>query len=208
VEQRAELEGFSLPPLKQGSKEEQLARLYSKAKGCKGCALSLSRTNLVFGEGCPGAEVVFVGEAPGREEDIQGRPFVGPAGKLLTKMIESIGMKRGEVYIANVLKCRPPENRDPLAQEKEKCVHWLRTQLAIVKPRVIFALGTFAAQALLETDSTISELRGRVFGLEQMKLVPSYHPAALLYHPEWKRRSWEDLKLLRKTLDEARQGPR
>ncbi len=206
VEQRAELEGFTAHQMKTGSSRRLLRELHSRAKECNRCPLARSRTNLVFGEGGPEAKVVFVGEAPGREEDVQGRPFVGAAGKLLTKMIESIGLKREEVYIANVLKCRPPGNRNPRSEEVDNCMPWLESQLSVLEPRVICALGTFAAQALLKTDKPISQLRGKVFNVQGIKLIPSYHPAALIYHPEWKRSSWEDLKLLKKVLDQSGDG--
>ena len=215
MKQRVELEGFQNPrkrgvsPLSklqsavEGCKESSLSKLQSAVEGCRECPLWKSRKNPVFGEGSPEAEVVFVGEAPGREEDLEGRPFVGTAGKLLTKMIQSIGLRREEVYIANVLKCRPPGNRDPYGEEVGKCSPHLRSQLEIIGPKVICALGTFAAQALLGTHSPISELRGRVFDYQGTKLIPTYHPAALIYHPKWKRGSWEDLKLLRRTLDKT-----
>ncbi len=203
VEQRAELEGYFKSELRGKSKKELLGKLHFEAKKCRECALSESRTNLVFGEGNPEAEVIFIGEAPGREEDAQGSPFVGAAGKLLTKMMESIGLRREEVYIANILKCRPPNNRDPCPEEIQKCIPWLRSQLRILKPEVICALGTFAAQALLDTDLPISKLRGKILDFEGTKLIPTYHPAALIYHPQWKRESWEDLKLLKKVLEET-----
>lgn len=218
VKQRLELEGFQNPHRRdsresslsrlqspvEDDKESSLSKLRSTVEGCRECPLWRSRKNPVFGEGNPEAQVVFVGEAPGREEDLEGRPFVGAAGKLLTKMIESIGLRREEVYIANVLKCRPPGNRDPCGEEVGKCSPYLKSQLEIIGPKVICALGTFAAQALLGTHSPISELRTKVFDYQGTKLVPTYHPAALIYHPKWKRGSWEDLKLLRRTLDRTR----
>lgn len=168
---------------------------------CKKCPLGRTRTKFVFGEGAPDAGLVFVGEAPGQDEDLQGRPFVGAAGQLLTKIIEAIKLKRSEVYICNILKCRPPGNRNPLPEEIKQCEPYLRTQLEIIKPRVICALGTFAAQTLLQTAVPISKLRGRIHYYQNIKLVPTYHPAALLRNPGWKRPTWEDVQLVRKIYD-------
>ncbi len=169
--------------------------------GCQKCPLGKTRHKFVFGEGAPDAGLVFVGEAPGQEEDIQGKPFVGAAGQLLTKIIEAIRLKRSEVYICNILKCRPPGNRNPLPEEIRLCEPYLRTQLEIIKPRVICALGTFAAQTLLQTSVPISKLRGRIHYYQNIKLVPTYHPAALLRNPGWKRPTWEDVQLVRKIYD-------
>lgn len=168
---------------------------------CKKCPLGKTRTKFVFGEGAPDAGLVFVGEAPGQDEDLQGRPFVGAAGQLLTKIIEAIRLKRSEVYICNILKCRPPGNRNPLPDEIRQCEPYLRTQLEIIKPRVICALGTFAAQTLLQTNTPISRLRGQIHYYHNIKLVPTYHPAALLRNPGWKRPTWEDVQLVRKIYD-------
>jgi len=169
--------------------------------GCRRCPLWRTRKNFVFGDGAPDAKLVFVGEAPGQEEDLQGLPFVGAAGQLLTKIIEAIKLKRSEVYICNILKCRPPGNRNPLPEEIRQCEPYLRTQLDIIKPKVICALGTFAAQTLLKTTIPISKLRGRVHQYQGIKLVPTYHPAALLRNPVWKRPTWEDVQLVRKIYD-------
>jgi DNA polymerase len=146
---------------------------------------------------------MFIGEAPGRDEDIQGIPFVGRAGQLLTKMIEAIGLGRDEVYIANVIKCRPPENRNPEPDEVASCEPFLFRQVETIGPRVIVALGTFAAQALLKTQEPISRLRGRVFKYRGADLIPTFHPAYLLRSPERKRDSWEDLKKARSLLKAA-----
>jgi DNA polymerase len=143
---------------------------------------------------------MFVGEAPGADEDVQGIPFVGRAGQLLTKIIEAIGLTRDEVYIANVIKCRPPENRNPDPDEVETCEPFLFRQIEIIKPKVIVALGKFGSQALLKTDAPISRLRGRIFDYRGAKLVPTFHPAYLLRNPSSKREVWEDMKLVKTLL--------
>ena len=155
----------------------------------------------MVGAGAPDADVMFVGEAPGHEEDRQGLPFVGASGQLLTKMIEAIGFRREDVYIANVIKCRPPQNRDPQGDEIAACEPLLKRQIEIVGPRVICTLGRFAAQTLLRTTTSMGRLRGQVYDYEGVKLVPTYHPAALLRNPQWKRPTWEDLKRLRLEYD-------
>lgn len=168
---------------------------------CTRCKLHrLGRRQIVFGVGNANADLMFVGEAPGRDEDLQGIPFVGRAGQLLTKMIEAIGMKREDVYIANVIKCRPPENRNPEPDEVAACEPFLFRQVETIKPKVIVALGTFAAQALLKTLDPISRLRGRVFTYGGARLIPTFHPAYLLRSPERKRDAWEDLKLAKSLL--------
>ena len=168
---------------------------------CTMCQLSKTRTNFVFGDGDPRARLVFVGEAPGHEEDLQGKPFVGAAGQLLTKIIEAIKLTRAQVFICNILKCRPPGNRNPLPAEIAQCEPHLIRQLEIIRPAVICALGTFAAQTLLKTDTPISKLRGKVHHYQDIKLVPTFHPAALLRNPSWKRSTWEDVQLVRKIYD-------
>lgn len=168
---------------------------------CSRCKLHrLGRRQIVFGVGSPHAALMFVGEAPGRDEDIQGIPFVGRAGQLLTKMIEAIGLTREDVYIANVIKCRPPENRNPDPDEVAACEPFLFKQVETIGPTVIVALGTFAAQALLKTQDSISRLRGRVYKYGGAKLIPTFHPAYLLRSPEKKRDAWEDLKLAKSLL--------
>jgi uracil-DNA glycosylase len=178
-----------------------LAALRETALGCPRCRLSETRTHVVFGEGSPTAEVVVVGEAPGAEEDRTGRPFVGRAGKLLDLMLASIGFPRDSVFICNVLKCRPPGNRNPQADEVAACSPYLIRQLELVRPRAIFAVGTFAAQALLDTKVPIGQLRGTVHSYQDIPLVPTYHPAALLRNPAWVRPAWEDLQRLRAVVD-------
>lgn len=167
---------------------------------CTRCKLSRGRTRLVFGVGDPAAELMFVGEGPGADEDRQGEPFVGRAGQLLTKMIEAMGYRREEVYIANVVKCRPPENRNPEPDEMDACEPFLRQQIAAVRPKVLVALGKIAVQALLRDTTAISRLRGRWFTYEGVKLMPTFHPAYLLRSPEEKKKAWEDLQLVMKEL--------
>ena len=167
---------------------------------CQRCALHATRRNLVFGEGSPQAELVFVGEAPGADEDQQGRPFVGRAGQLLTKIIEAMGLKREQVYICNILKCRPPGNRNPLADEILACEPFLIRQLEAIGPQVICALGTFAARTLLKTEAPITVLRGRFHDYHGIPLMPTYHPAYLLRNPSAKKQVWEDVQQIMKRL--------
>lgn len=176
--------------------------LEARVSACTACALHETRSRTVFGSGNRTAEWMFIGEAPGAEEDRQGQPFVGPAGQLLTAMIEAMKMKREQVYIANVLKCRPPGNRDPGAEEAALCESFLLRQVALVKPKIIVALGRIAAQNLLKTDAPLSRLRGQVFqyGEQAVPLVATYHPAYLLRTPADKRKAWEDLLFAMKTL--------
>lgn len=167
---------------------------------CEKCPLSKTRTNVVFGEGNPKAKLMFIGEAPGADEDEQARPFVGRAGQLLTKIIEAMGLKREDVYIANILKCRPPENRNPLPEEIECCSPYLLEQVRIIGPRVICALGKFSSQTLLNTETPISQLRGNFHDYHGTKLMPTYHPAYLLRNPSEKKTVWEDMKKIAKEL--------
>jgi DNA polymerase len=174
---------------------------------CTRCKLhQLGRTQIVFGVGNPRAELMFVGEAPGHDEDLQGIPFVGRAGQLLTKIIQAMGLERDAVYIANVIKCRPPGNRNPEPDEVATCEPFLFRQIDSIRPRVIVALGTFAARALLRTNDPISRLRGRPFAYRGVKLVPTYHPAFLLRSPQFKRETWEDMKMVMALLKEPREG--
>ena len=168
---------------------------------CSRCKLhTLGRKQVVFGVGNPNADLMFVGEAPGADEDIQGEPFVGRAGQLLTKIIEAIDLRREDVYIANVIKCRPPGNRNPEPDEVEQCEPFLFRQIDIIKPKVIVALGKFAAQCLLKTEAPISSIRGREFTYRDAVLIPTYHPAYLLRNPSAKRDVWEDMKRVRALL--------
>jgi uracil-DNA glycosylase len=167
---------------------------------CARCKLSQKRTKVVFGVGNPRAELVFVGEGPGEDEDLSGEPFVGKAGQLLTKMIEAMGFRREDVYIANVVKCRPPGNRNPEPDEIEACEPFLKAQLAAIQPKVIVALGKFAAHTLLRETTPISKLRGRWSEYAGVRLMPTFHPAYLLRSPEEKKKAWEDLQLVMKEL--------
>ncbi len=176
------------------NKQSALDSLKKELLKCQRCVLHKTRTNLVFGEGHPSAQLMFVGEAPGRQEDIEGRPFVGRAGQLLTKIINAMHLKRNQVYIANVLKDRPPNNRNPQQEEIAACKGYLEKQIDIIKPRVVCALGTFAAQVLLEVDTPISRLRGKFYDYRQIKFMPTYHPAYLLRNPKEKKVVWEDMK--------------
>jgi len=161
---------------------------------CERCDLAKTRTNVVFGAGSAQAKLVFVGEAPGGDEDLQGLPFVGRAGQLLTKIIEAMGMKRSDVYIANILKCRPPNNRAPLPAEILACEENVRRQIEVIKPKVICTLGKFASQTLLKTERPISALRGKFQEYSGIKVMPTFHPAYLLRNPSDKKLVWEDMK--------------
>jgi DNA polymerase len=183
---------------------DALAALRIDIGDCTRCKLhTMGRTQVVFGVGNPNADLMFVGEAPGADEDIQGIPFIGRAGQLLTKIIEAMGMTRDDVYIANVIKCRPPQNRNPEPDEVETCEPFLFRQIDIIQPKVIVALGKFGAQTLLRTLDPISRLRGRVFEYRGAKLIPTFHPAYLLRNPSSKREVWEDMKLVRKLLTDS-----
>ena len=179
---------------------ETLEAISAELMGCRSCKLCNGRKNIVIGEGNPKAELVFAGEGPGEQEDIQGRPFVGKAGQLLDKMIGAIGLTREDVFICNVVKCRPPGNRNPEPDEIEACSPFLIRQLDIIKPKIVVALGKFAAQTLLKTEERISQIRGRFFDYRSVKLIPTFHPAYLLRNPEAKREVWQDLQLVAKEL--------
>jgi DNA polymerase len=177
-----------------------LSEVRDVALGCPWCGLAKTRTRVVFGEGSESAELMVVGEAPGENEDRQGRPFVGRAGQLLDLLLLTAGFPRESVYICNVLKCRPPGNRNPLPDEVAACSPYLLRQVELVAPKVIVAFGTFAAQTLLGTDTSIGRLRGRVHQYRGTPLVPTYHPAALLRNPGWVRAVWDDLQRARQVL--------
>jgi DNA polymerase len=182
---------------------DALADLRAHIGECTRCKLhGLGRTQVVFGSGSPNAGLMFVGEAPGADEDEQGVPFVGKSGQLLTKIIEAIELRREDVYIANVIKCRPPQNRNPEPDEIEICEPFLFRQIDVIKPKVIVTLGKFAAQTLLRSEEPISKLRGRTFDYHGATLVPTFHPAYLLRNPSSKRDVWEDMKLVKKLLTE------
>ena len=179
-----------------------LNTIFQDLGDCKRCGLSQTRNHLVFGKGSPEAELMLVGEAPGRDEDLQGEPFVGRAGQLLTKIIGAMGKTRDQVYIANILKCRPPENRNPNPDEIRICSPFLKRQITAIQPKAVCALGTFAAQTMLNTDTSIGRLRGRPHPLnETCVLVPTYHPAYLLRSPAKKREVWNDMQMIMKLLD-------
>lgn len=174
---------------------ESWSVLQKQVVECQLCALCNTRTQTVFGTGNQNAEWMFIGEAPGKNEDLEGKPFVGPAGLLLTEMIRAIGLQRDAVYIANIVKCRPPNNRDPKVEEIKACNDYLQQQIALIKPKIILAVGRVAAQALLETSQPLSKLRGVVHQLDGIPLVVVYHPAYLLRSLSEKGRAWQDLKL-------------
>jgi uracil-DNA glycosylase len=180
---------------------EALVAVREDIGDCTRCKLhTLGRKQIVFGVGNPAADLMFVGEAPGADEDEQGIPFVGRAGQLLTKIIEAIELRRDDVYIANIIKCRPPQNRNPEPDEVASCEPFLFRQIDVIKPKVIVALGKYAAQTLLRTETPISRLRGRLFDYRGAKLIPTFHPAYLLRNPSSKREVWEDMKLVKSLL--------
>lgn len=178
-----------------------LATLYAQNSDCVKCRLGNRRQHFVFGSGNEHASVLFVGEAPGAEEDEQGVPFVGAAGQLLTKILKAIEFSREEVYIANIVKCRPPNNRDPEADEIATCTPILKEQIRLIQPRLICALGRIAAQTLLGTQASLNHLRGRFHDYNGIKVLVTYHPSALLRNPAFKRPTWEDVQLLRREYD-------
>lgn len=189
-----------------GGREDRAAALRvlrQEAEACTRCRLHQTRTTVVFGEGNPAAEVVVVGEAPGAEEDRAGRPFVGRAGKLLDRLLLSVGLPREDVFICNVLKCRPPQNRDPLPDEVDHCVPFLRGQIAAIAPRVLLAVGKHAVRVLTGSEASIGQLRGRIHVYDGIPLVATYHPAYLLRSPHQLRTAWQDFQLLRQVLDET-----
>ncbi|MCS7302298.1 MAG: uracil-DNA glycosylase [Bacteroidota bacterium] len=187
---------------------QTLEELYNRIHTCTKCPLGSTRTNFVFGAGNPHAEIVFIGEAPGADEDLQGEPFVGRAGQLLTKILASINLSREEVYICNILKCRPPNNRKPLPSEVEQCQPYLYMQLKLINPPFIVALGLTAAETLLRRKLRMAEARGRWYDFYGARMLVTYHPAALLRNPELKRDTWDDVRMLRKAYDEYRQSGR
>ena len=177
--------------------------LYEHSKDCTKCRLAEARNNFVFGEGNPEAQIVVIGEAPGAEEDAQGRPFVGRSGKLLDKILEAIGFSREDVFICNIIKCRPPENRNPSIDEIESCMPWLKTQLHFIKPKILLLLGRVAANTVLGNKLSMGNLRGRILRWNGYDVIVTYHPAALLRNPNWKRHCWEDVKMLRGHYDKV-----
>ncbi|ACF14396.1 phage SPO1 DNA polymerase-related protein [Chloroherpeton thalassium ATCC 35110] len=191
-----------LSPEEALQKYKTLSALYDATKDCKKCQLGELRTKYVFGEGNERAKLVLIGEAPGADEDAQGRPFVGRSGQLLTKIMEAIHFSREEIYICNILKCRPPNNREPQADEVAACLPHLYRQLEIIKPKIILALGRVAANVLLENKQSMSAMRGKVIKWRNSDVFVTYHPAALLRNPNWKRLCWEDVQALKRHYDE------
>ncbi|MBW2121010.1 MAG: uracil-DNA glycosylase [Deltaproteobacteria bacterium] len=193
--------GLGLRAIPRSSRASQsLKALREEVGECRRCRLHKTRRHIVFGEGDQKARLVFVGEAPGYEEDLQGRPFVGKAGQLLSRIIAAIGMTRDEVYITNVVKCHPPQNRTPRPDEIASCYPFLKDQLKIIQPRVICALGNAAAQTLLGTSAGITSLRGTFHSWEGIRVMPTFHPAYLLRNPDRKREAWHDMRLVQKAL--------
>jgi uracil-DNA glycosylase len=189
-----------------GSKKQTLEEIREEIGECTRCKLHEGRTNIVFGQGNPRARLVFVGEGPGRDEDIQGQPFVGRAGQLLTKIINAMGLKRSDVYICNVVKCRPPANRTPEQDEIVTCQQFLIKQLRAIDPAVIVCLGSVAAQSVLNTKAKLGDLRGDFHTYGNTKLMVTYHPAALLRNPGFKKPLWEDMQLVMKELGISKSG--
>lgn len=183
-----------------------LKEMHSLICNCLNCELGKTRKNFVFGVGNPNADIMIIGEAPGADEDEQGEPFVGKAGQLLTKILEAINIKRSEVFIANIIKCRPPDNRKPLVSETEQCMPYLLKQISLIKPAFIVALGLTAIDTLLNAKHKMGDMRGKLIDYCGAKMLVTYHPAALLRNPEWKKFVWEDVKLLRKLYDEFLQN--
>lgn len=183
--------------------KNELDKFYLQIRDCTKCELSKSRRKFVFGAGNPNAKLMFIGEAPGKDEDLQGIPFVGRAGQLLTLMLKAIGIEREEVFIANVLKCRPPNNRDPLPAEIEQCEPHLLKQIELISPELIVALGRYSGTLLLKEKMSLGEMRKSIHKYNQVPLIVTYHPAALLRTPTWKKDAWEDLKKVRSFLENA-----
>lgn len=192
------------PAVATDDKAARLAQLEEDARQCEECALCKTRTNLVFGTGNVDADLMFIGEAPGFEEDKKGEPFVGPAGQLLTKIIKAIDLERRDVYIANIIKCRPPQNRTPNPQEMAACRRFVLAQIEIIQPKVICLLGNVALRGLLETKDSITRARGRFRFWHNIKVMPTFHPSYLLhnYTVSERRKVWEDMKQIRDALDE------
>ncbi len=181
---------------------DSLEVLDSRISRCLKCGLGASRKKFVFGVGNPHAKLVLIGEAPGADEDEQGEPFVGRAGQLLNKILAAVQLRREDVYICNILKCRPPNNRDPLPDEVEACEPFLKKQIEIIKPKIIMCLGRIAGQTLLKTNTTLSELRNNIYIYQGVRVLITFHPAALLRNPNWKKPAWEDIQKMRKMYDE------
>ena len=207
LRQQAEIYGMELPldgkllknPPSNGNKatSKDLESFYNEIKECQLCPLGATRTKFVFGVGNPNADLMLIGEAPGRNEDLQGEPFVGRAGQLLDKILAAIDLSREEVYIANVLKCRPPNNRDPLKSESDTCQPYLKQQIELIKPKLILALGRVSGAWLLGEDLALKDMRNKSYIYNGIEMMVTYHPAALLRNPNWKRPCWEDMQKVR-----------
>jgi len=197
--------GISFLPSLKKRKCQVLEEVWRELRDCQRCKLHRSRSRIVFGEGNEDAKLMLIGEGPGYDEDLQGRPFVGKAGQLLTRILQSVQIERKEVYITNIVKCRPPGNRTPEPDEIKSCFPFLLKQIQIIQPRVICALGTVSAQTLLQTDTKITSLRGKSFEFLGIKVFPTYHPAFLLRNPDKKREVWEDIQKIAKALREGRE---
>lgn len=183
------------------NKSKELEKISIQTDKCTKCQLSLHRTNVVAGEGNPDADLMFIGEAPGRDEDMQGKPFVGRAGKLLTRIINAMRLERNQVFIANIIKCRPPNNRNPFPDEIKACSSYLERQLQIINPKIICTLGKFSSQTLLNTEESISRLRGSFHEYKGIKVMPTYHPAYLLRNPSGKKLVWDDMQKIMEELN-------
>jgi len=213
---RSYLEGKMTPGEGQGSEKREaneeedspqvlLEKLHHSIRGCQECSLYKLRKNLVFGTGNPNAELMLIGEAPGRDEDLQGKPFVGAAGRLLTEALRRCGLSREEIYIANVLKCRPPGNRNPQSEEIKVCFPYLERQIEIIKPKLICTMGNFASQLLLNTNEGITRIRGEIHWYkENISIIPIFHPAACIYKPQWEKAFLEDLRIVYDELKKER----
>lgn len=189
-------------PLQKFSHINNLEDFNSETNSCQLCSLGASRDKFVFGDGNPNADLMLIGEAPGAQEDKEGVPFVGKAGKLLNDILKAINFEREDIYIANILKCRPPKNRDPLPSEREECSPYLYKQIELIKPKVILCLGKVAANVLLGNTDSLTKMRGNIHEINGIKTMVTFHPAALLRNPNWKKPVWEDVQKLRKLYDE------
>ncbi len=184
-----------------------LTELEAQYENCTRCGLSAGRLHLVYGEGDPHSKLMIIGEGPGEQENLLGRPFVGPAGELLNRMLEAIQIKRSEVYICNIVKCRPPNNRDPLKEESEACYPFLMEQMSVIRPRLLLILGKVAATTLLKQELTLAQFRSEIREFQKIPTFVTYHPSALLRNPEWKKFAWEDLKKLKIAYDLVKDEP-
>jgi uracil-DNA glycosylase len=201
------LELSGVDEIYRNSPSRLLEELQAHYENCTKCGLSTGRLHMVYGEGDPHSKLMIIGEGPGEQENLQGRPFVGPAGELLNRMLEAIQIKRHEVYICNVVKCRPPSNRDPLPEESEACVPYLLEQMSVIRPRLLLLLGKVAATTLLKQEMTLAQFRSEVREFQGIPTYVTYHPSALLRNPEWKKFAWEDLKKLKVAYDLIKDEP-